>query len=57
MTIAEAITAEETRAEIEAAWRDELRNRISDVENGRVELADHETTVAMARELLAGRKK
>ncbi|HET6562015.1 MAG TPA: addiction module protein [Marmoricola sp.] len=44
------------QGQAEAAWKGELRRRIDDVESGRVELVSHTETVALAREIAAGRR-
>lgn len=40
----------------ETAWQVELRGRIDDIENGRTELVSHTETVALARNIAAGRR-
>ncbi len=40
-----------------AAWKGELRRRIDDIDSGRVELVSHAETVALAREIAAGRRR
>jgi len=38
--------------EIDAAWRDEVRRRIDDIESGRVQAIPLEETLAKARKIL-----
>lgn len=45
------------QAEVDQAWRAEFRRRINDVESERVELVDGRETLAMAREMLAARRR
>lgn len=45
------------QAQAGAVWKGELRRRIEDVESGRVELVSHAETVALAREIAAGRRR
>lgn len=42
-------------AEHEAAWAAEIKRRVQEVENGEVELIDHEVVMREAREQLARR--
>jgi putative addiction module component (TIGR02574 family) len=42
---------------LDAAWQVELRRRISDIENGRVELVDGRETMRVARERIAARSR
>lgn len=45
------------QAEVDAAWRSELRRRIDDVESGKVELVDVDESHAQLRTELAARRK
>jgi putative addiction module component (TIGR02574 family) len=45
-----------SQAQVEAAWQVELRRRIDDIESGRVDPVSHSETVALAREVAAGRQ-
>lgn len=45
------------QAEVDEAWRAEFRRRIDDIESGRVQLVDGRETIAMAREMLAARRR
>lgn len=45
-----------THADVEAAWKTELRRRVDDIESGRVELVSHDATVAMARDVATKRR-
>jgi hypothetical protein len=45
------------QAHVDAAWRVEFRRRVDNIESGKVQLVDHEETVAHARALLAARRK
>jgi hypothetical protein len=47
----------EDQAEVDAAWRSELRRRIDDVQSGKVELLDVEESHARLRAELAARRK
>lgn len=47
----------EDRAEVDAAWRVELRRRIDDIESGKVELLDVDESHAQLRAELAARRK
>jgi hypothetical protein len=49
--------AAEDQAEIDAAWRSELRRRIDDIESGKVELLDVDESHAQLRAELATRRK
>ncbi|WP_206447656.1 addiction module protein [Agrococcus sp. KRD186] len=42
---------------LDAAWQVDLRRRISDIENGRVELVDGRETMRVARERIAARSR
>jgi putative addiction module component (TIGR02574 family) len=44
---------EPDQGEIDAAWRAEIGRRVDDIVDGRVDLVDHEETMAQARALLA----
>jgi putative addiction module component (TIGR02574 family) len=46
-----------SQAEVDAAWRDELRRRIDDIESGKVELLDVDESHAQLRAELAARHK
>jgi len=46
----------DTQDDMDAAWRDEFRRRIEDIESGRVQPVSHDETVAMARSIVAGRQ-
>jgi len=48
---------EHDHAEVDAAWRSELRQRIDDIENGKVELLDTDEVFASIRADLAARRK
>ncbi len=45
------------QAEVDAAWRSELRRRIDDIESGKVELLDAAEVHAQLRAELAARRK
>lgn len=45
------------QAEVDAAWRSELRRRIDDIERGKVELLDVDESHAQLRAELAARRK
>jgi hypothetical protein len=47
----------EDQAEVDAAWRSELRRRIDDVQSGKVELLDVDESLARLRAELAARRK
>jgi len=47
----------EDQAEVDAAWRVELRRRIDDIESGKVELLDVDESHAQLRAELAARRK
>lgn len=49
------ISADE-QAEVDAAWRSELRRRIDDIESGKVELLDVDESHAQLRAELAARR-
>ncbi|WP_454300339.1 addiction module protein [Salana multivorans] len=44
------------RAEVDAAWDEEIHRRVGDILVGKVELVDGEETRRMARTLLAARR-
>ncbi len=46
----------DSRVPVDTAWSDESRRRINDIESGRIEPVSHAETVAMAREIAAGRR-
>lgn len=48
--------ADTDRCEVDAAWRSELRRRIDDVESGKVELLDVDSSHAELRGQLAARR-
>lgn len=48
---------DQDQAEVDAAWRSELRQRIGDIENGKVELLDTDEVFASIRADLAARRK
>lgn len=50
------ISAEE-QAEVNAAWRSELRRRIDDIESGKVELLDADEVHAQIRAKLAAMRQ
>lgn len=50
------ISAEE-QAEVDAAWRSELRRRIDDIESGKVELLDADEVHAQIRAKLAAMRQ
>ncbi|MCI1747326.1 MAG: addiction module protein [Acidipropionibacterium sp.] len=41
-----------SQEEIDAAWRDELSRRIDDIENGRVQMLNHEEVFTRARDAI-----
>lgn len=49
--------ADSDQAEVDAAWRSELRRRIDDIESGKVELLDVDESHARLRAELAARRK
>jgi len=56
----QSLDAEEKQGEqgeVDAAWRDELRRRIDDIENGKVELLDADEVHAQIRAELAAKRK
>lgn len=48
--------ADVSQEDIDAAWRDEFRRRIDDIETGRVDLVSHHETVALALARLEARR-
>lgn len=48
---------DESQAEIDAAWRDEIGSRVDDILSGKVELVTFEESRAKARALLIERGK
>lgn len=50
-------STEDDQAEVDAAWRSELRRRIDDIEGGKVELLDADESHAQLRAELAARRK
>jgi len=53
----DAEEAQGEQGEVDAAWRDELRRRIDDIENGKVELLDADEVHAQIRAELAAKRK
>ena len=49
--------SDDEQAEVDAAWRSELRRRIDDIESGRVELLDADEVHAQIRAKLAAMRK
>ena len=45
------------QAKVDAQWHAEYRRRIDDIESEKVQLVNHEETVAQARARLAARRK
>jgi hypothetical protein len=45
-----------SQEQVEAAWQAELRRRIDGIESGGVEPVSHTETVALARDIAAGRQ-
>lgn len=48
--------SDDEQAEVDAAWRSELRRRIDDIESGKVELLDVDESHAQLRAELAARR-
>lgn len=48
--------SDDEQAEVDAAWRTELRRRIDDIESGKVELLDVDESHAQLRAELAARR-
>ena len=48
--------SDDEQAEVDAAWRSELRRRIDDIESGKVELLDVDESHAQLRADLAARR-
>lgn len=49
--------SDDEQAEVDAAWRSELRRRIDDIESGKVELLDADEVHAQIRAKLAAMRK
>lgn len=47
--------ADPTQASVEEAWLTEIRRRVEDIDNGRVELVDGAETIRIARARIAAR--
>lgn len=57
LRVLDADTSVAEQGTVDAAWSAELRRRVDDLESGAAEPVSHEETVAVARALLADRRK
>lgn len=51
------MSSDDEQAEVDAAWRSELRRRIDDIESGKVELHDADEVHVQIRAKLAAMRK